>query len=57
MVHQLLTAVISPLSTVRELVNLGLWYTLYPGSFGGGGVLGECLMEPNGFWVAVLNDG
>jgi len=34
-----LTAVMSPLSTVEELVNLVLWYTMYPGSFGGGAFL------------------
>ena len=26
-----LTDVMSPLSTVGELVNLALWYTMYPG--------------------------
>ena len=34
-----LSAVMSPLSTVGELINLGLWYTMYPRSFGGGAFL------------------
>ena len=38
-VTSVLTAVMSSLSTVGELVNLALWYTMYPGSFGGGAFL------------------
>ena len=34
-----LTAVMSPLSNVGELISLGLWYTMYPESFGGGAFL------------------
>lgn len=34
-----LTAVMSPLSTVEELICLALRYRMYPGSFGGGAFL------------------
>ena len=52
-----LTVVISPLSTVGELVNLTLWYTMYPERFGGGGgILGKCLLEHDDLWVTVPGD-
>jgi len=31
-----MTAAISPMSPEGDLVILGLWYTVYPGKFGGG---------------------
>ena len=52
-----LTAVTSHLSNVGELIFLGLWYTLRPGSFGGGHVLGEFLLKHDDFWVADLDGG
>jgi len=46
-----LTAVMSPLSAVGELIILGLSYTKYPGRFG------ECFLKHNYFWMTVLDGG
>ena len=48
-----LTVVMSPLSTVEEVIILSLWYTLHSGSLGGC-VLGECVLKYDDFWVAFL---
>jgi len=50
-----MTAMMSPLSTVGKLIFLGLWYIMYPGSFGGANVLAECLLKHDDFWLTVLD--
>jgi len=52
-----LTAVMSPLSNVGELISLGLMVHNVSWEFWWGSVLGECLLEHDYFWVTVLNGG